>query len=130
MTFSDRLRYQRKLSGMTQKELAAKLGVAYQMIQRYENGMRSPKLETVARFADALGCTPDELYGDEQLALINIHDAIDRHDGVALSQALGGAVQFVNRVETVREAELMLAFRELTEDQQDAVLTIVRGMRS
>ena len=55
MTIGDRIRALRKEKGLTQKELAQKLGVSASMIGQYETSVRKPKFETVEKIADALG---------------------------------------------------------------------------
>ena len=45
----------RKRVGMTQTEVAGKMGVSYQTVAQWENGLRNPKPESVKRIADALG---------------------------------------------------------------------------
>lgn len=47
--------------GLTQKELAAKLGTTPQNLAQYENGKRNPKFETIKKIAYALGVSPLEL---------------------------------------------------------------------
>ena len=42
-------------AGITQAELAKRLGVTPQTVSQYERGIKNPKIETLARFADALG---------------------------------------------------------------------------
>ena len=54
-TFGDNLRKIRKEKGMTQDELAAVLGTSKQVLSRYENGQRSPKVSVVSEFAEKLG---------------------------------------------------------------------------
>ena len=51
----------RKEKGLTQKELASKLGIAYQTLAQWENGFRNPKYETLVRIADALGVSVSSL---------------------------------------------------------------------
>lgn len=45
----------RKNSGLTQAEVARKLGVSAQYVSQYERGLRHPKPSTLARLADAIG---------------------------------------------------------------------------
>ena len=40
---------------ISQKDLAAKIGVSFAQISQYERGDRNPKIETLMRIADALG---------------------------------------------------------------------------
>lgn len=49
---------------MTQRELGEKLGIAYQTVAQWENGLRNPKYETLKKIADALQTTPAALMGD------------------------------------------------------------------
>ena len=62
MTIGDRIRSARKEKGLTQSELAEKLGISYMVISQYERGIRNPKLDTVRRIADALGVDMQSLY--------------------------------------------------------------------
>ena len=45
----------RKAAGLTQKELAQKLGISFQSVAQWENDLRRPKFETIQKIADALG---------------------------------------------------------------------------
>ena len=49
-----RLYEMRRKNGLTQRELAQKAGITQRLISDYETGNRTPKLETVAKLADAL----------------------------------------------------------------------------
>lgn len=51
----------RKKAGLTQKELAEKVGVATITIQQYERNAREPKLETIKKIANVLGASQYEL---------------------------------------------------------------------
>jgi transcriptional regulator with XRE-family HTH domain len=60
-----RLRRARAERGITQVELAARTGVAHSTIVRIERGQARPKIETLGRFAEALGVDPKWLaFGD------------------------------------------------------------------
>lgn len=62
MTTGERIRQARKAAGLTQKELAAKCGVKYSAIHKYETNMVvNLKRETVQALADALNVTPSWL---------------------------------------------------------------------
>ncbi len=51
--------------GMTQKELAERMGVTEAVISRYVSGDREPKLDTLANMATALHTKSDCLLGIE-----------------------------------------------------------------
>lgn len=54
-----------KTKGITQKELAARIGVTEAVISRYISGERDPKPEIIANIATALHTTSDYLLGIE-----------------------------------------------------------------
>ena len=58
-----RIQEARKRKGLTQKELAGRLGLSTGAIQQYELGTRSPKAVQLGRIADALNCSVDWLMG-------------------------------------------------------------------
>lgn len=60
----------RKRVGITQKQLAEKIGVAAITIQQYENGAREPKMETIAKIANALGVSVYSLLNFDQASAL------------------------------------------------------------
>ena len=54
----------RKAAGLTQKELADKLGVIQQQVAKWEAAGANPQTKTLKRIAEALGCSIDELIED------------------------------------------------------------------
>lgn len=58
----------RKKLKLSQEELARKSGVSRASIARYETNEQSPTLATAQRLAEALGCTIDDLFGNEKSA--------------------------------------------------------------
>lgn len=66
MTTGQRIKEARKKAGLTQKELAAKLGIAYQTLAQWENDLRNPKRETLQKIASALGINWYELYAESE----------------------------------------------------------------
>ena len=85
MTTGERIRQARKSAGMTQAELAHKLGISAAGIAQWENDLRNPKIETLRKLADALGVTPGYLlYGDTdpvQRSLFDAEDTASRRSG-------------------------------------------------
>ena len=53
----ENIRRIRGLRGMSQKELAEKVGVSNVQINYYEHDARRPKIDTLSRIAEALGKT-------------------------------------------------------------------------
>ncbi|HJB41832.1 MAG TPA: helix-turn-helix domain-containing protein [Candidatus Gemmiger avicola] len=67
MTTAERIKAARKKAGLTQKQLADKLGISFQTIAQWETGSRKPKIDTLRRIASALEVNIAEL--DESLVV-------------------------------------------------------------
>ena len=63
-TFGQNLRALRTERGLSQEELAAQLGTTKQVVSRYENGQRTPKVTVVEAFARRLGVPLAALLGE------------------------------------------------------------------
>ena len=59
----ENLRMLRKQTGLTMKQLGANLGMAESTVSLYENGKRSPDVQTLIRFADYFKVSLDFLLG-------------------------------------------------------------------
>jgi len=103
-TFSENLKQIRNNMRMSQDEFAAFLGTSKQVISRYETGQRSPKVSTVAAYADALGVSIGELTGDPAPAPASLGDV------------------------SADERELLTAFRALNATGRDVLLGTARGL--
>lgn|GEM_PF-460347 len=55
----------RKRSGLTQDELAQKLGVSFQAVSKWENAKSAPDIAFLPQMADLFGCYIDELFSRE-----------------------------------------------------------------
>lgn len=62
-----RLKAARIAKGVTQTELAARIGLTAQAVSSFEKGTKEPKMEMVKRIAEALGISVAELYGRTDL---------------------------------------------------------------
>ncbi len=65
MELHEVIRERRSELGMSQADLAAKVGVDRRQIRRYESGETQPTLPVAKTIAQALGISIDELAGDE-----------------------------------------------------------------
>ncbi len=70
MEFKERLAKLRRLSGMTQAELAKELGITLRSVQNYELGARYPKTETIERIANIFGVGQNALISDEEYFIV------------------------------------------------------------
>ena len=64
--FSENMLQLRKMAGLTQDELAEKIGVSRQSLSKWEKGESVPDLENAANIAQALGASLDELVNYDQ----------------------------------------------------------------
>ena len=70
-TFGKRLRHIRKERGMTQEAFAELLGTSKQILSRYEREDRSPRIEVVRKYAEALKVSADYLLGDDEAEAVS-----------------------------------------------------------
>lgn len=71
--FSSAIRVGRRWAGLTQKQVAAELGIPYQDYQRYEYGLFIPSKERVCKLAAIFGL---DVYNLRQLA---VRDFMNRY---------------------------------------------------
>ena len=71
MPFAEKLSKMRKERGLTQQEMAQKVGVGIAQLRRYEGGKSSPTLEVIKNISKTLGITTDELIFDENEGIAN-----------------------------------------------------------
>lgn len=77
--FATNIQRKRKLLGLTQEDLAARLGIGQQSMSRIERGVAAPKFERLTDIARELHCSvaalfvePSAVGGDTQDVLANI----------------------------------------------------------
>ena len=113
-TFSDRLKNIRKVRGLSQVELADKVGIKQNQYSRYENGT-TPEADLLVRFAVALECTIDYLLGqvekptefrqyedlpEDEQNLIQLYRAYKRNEPMSR-----GAVKMLRDLNVVEEPQ-------------------------
>lgn len=105
-----RIRKRRKELGLSQEQLAEKVGVSYQQVQRYENGSCTLNVENVQRIAHALGMSA--------IAIFEVGDA----QAVAEPAALGAASFWSSD-----EKAVIRLFRQLsTPADKKLVISVIR----
>lgn len=105
-----RLRFLRKHLGMSQNALAAKGGVTFQQIQKYENGTNRISASMMWAFANALGITIADLF-----------EGLPR-DGEQRSVDQQAALNYVN---SVRGFKLINLSMRMTPEMQDAHIALM-----
>ena len=61
--FSARFSYLRKISGLSQREIADKLGISNRAVSKWETGRSTPKFIYIPALASIFGVTTDYLFG-------------------------------------------------------------------
>lgn len=79
----EKIKFYRQQRGYTQKKLGELCGMADSAIRRYESGRANPKIETLAKIANALDCNIIDLddslkagYNELQESKKNIHSSL------------------------------------------------------
>jgi transcriptional regulator with XRE-family HTH domain len=99
-----RVRQRRMMLGLTQQQFAERVGLAYQQAYKYETGTNRISIGRLVDIAAVLGTTAADLLAD-----------------------IGQAVKPTTNTEQ-RLLQLAMAFGELDEREQNAVLALVRGL--
>ena len=126
MTTGQRIRNARQKAGMTQAQLAEKLGIPYQSIGQWERDVRNPKLDTLRRIAGALNITIQKLMGipswvDEK----NIWEKVDTLDQSGMTQ--DEIEEYLDQLEDVRSTSELISDIELYEKVRVYVLDSLVG---
>lgn len=73
MTLGKRILYHRKRLGLTQDQLAAKMGVTAQAVSKWEHDLSCPDVTALPRLAELFGITTDELLGTRPPEAAKVH---------------------------------------------------------
>ena len=65
-TIGKRIGYHRRQKGMTQEELAQKLGLSAQAVSKWENDQTCPDIQLLPQLCELLGISTDELLSGRQ----------------------------------------------------------------
>ena len=88
MTFGEKVRNERNRLGLSQDELAEKIGVSRRVISSYENNSSRPRgTERYKKLADALGVNINYLLSEDEAFIANVEDNYG-HRGAKQSKEL------------------------------------------
>ena len=65
-TIGERIKYHRKRLGMTQEQLAERIGVSAQAVSKWENGTSDPSTSNLCALAKLYGIPVEELLHETQ----------------------------------------------------------------
>ena len=104
----ERIRALRLDAGMTQEELAQRIGLKKQNISRYENSRVEPNIRTAKRIAEALGVSLEEMAVGVTVSETPISSELEQFSSAAIL--------------TKDEQELLAKYQQLTELNKGRVL--------
>ena len=106
LSIGARLRARRRQMGLSQTELAGKLGVSFQQVQKYERGANRISASTLVTAASALSSSVAWLVGEE---------GIGREDDDELFRALAepGAIEMLRAFNAIPDARTRAALLTL-----------------
>lgn len=79
---ADKIKSMREQCGMTQAELARKLGLTRSSINGWEMGLSVPSTQYIVELAKLFGVSTDYLLGVKQGAVLNIDDLTEKEVSV------------------------------------------------
>ena len=91
MELKDRIAGIRKYKGLTQAELAQKIGMTTRAIQNYESGNRIPKSAVLEKIAEGLGVTIDDLASEDDKFVIKATEQYGSRGKVDAQQLIENA---------------------------------------
>ena len=78
--FGDRIRDGRKAAGLTQRQLAEKLGVSNTSISNWEKGLSRPDADLIQKLCHILCLDPNYFYGAENMPAENSRHTVSDDD--------------------------------------------------
>ena len=110
LTIGERIKQCRLEHGMTQKDLAERMGISPIGISQYENGKRIPKIETIDRIASAIGVDPAYLSkrgGENMLNVKNRPASEKEQEAISILQAVSPILPEYDCLKLVVTAEII-----------------------
>lgn len=112
----------RKNAGMTQMELADRMGISFQAVSNWERGVSCPDISKLAELSELLGVTIDSLLGNERAA--ELVRKVEQEVPVLTPQEFESVAPLLNQEQADRAAErtdwnieeMLLALPFLSED--------------
>lgn len=123
----NRIKVLRKEAGLTQAELAKKIGVSDASINKYEKGIMSPKIDKLEKMAETFTVSVDYLTGksDSRLGYNEQWDSLAKkiNSGIVNNNFVPSV-----SIENKDEAFLLSYFKKLNETGQKEALKQVRNL--
>lgn len=116
MTFGEKLQKHRKECGLTQTELAARIGISKNTVINYENGRTYPTDRSIyKKLAEVLGVNADYLHNENDDFLASVQESYGRR----------GARQ---AEELIQDFSALFAGGDLSDSDKDAVMRAIQDI--
>lgn len=145
---TNKIRECRKRKGLSQEELANKIGVKRAVVSKYETGKISPRIEIIQKISRVLGVPVHELVGDtmyidtvENISTLlssgkatpeNLAKKLKEHHPNTPDDELLRVQQYADKLrdyeKDARHEQAVSLLLALPEEQREAVYTIIKAM--
>ena len=99
----------RKNLGWTQEMLAEKLGITFQAVSKWENGLSSPDISMLPVLSQLFGVSVDDLFGiPAQDSLLSVPFSTPWPDDFILRIAVFSGKKLIKATEELKKATLLL----------------------
>lgn len=116
MEIGDKIRLSRKKAGITQKELAERIGVTTRSIQYYESNIRKPQTtEIIIKLAAALDEDVKYFLSDTELSIMRENEMF-----VGQAEEMYGMTGKAQAKQLVENAQALFAGGELADEDKEA----------
>ncbi len=116
MTIGENIKRERKQKGLTQEELAKKLGVSVMTVRRFETDAREPKMNMIKKIAAVLNIDYIFLIRTS----LNPQIITETSEGIEIKEMSKKEAEQL--LEQLPQNQLLEAFQNLNEDGQNKVI--------
>lgn len=116
MTIGENIKRERKQKGLTQEELAKKLGVSVMTVRRFETDAREPKMNMIKKIAAVLNIDYIFLIRTS----LNPQIITETSEGIEIKEMSKKEAEQL--LEQLPQNQLLEAFQSLNEDGQNKVI--------
>jgi transcriptional regulator with XRE-family HTH domain len=121
-----RVRTQRLTKGMSQTELGTKIGVTFQQVQKYENGVNRIGAGRLSRIAEVLEVPVTYFFPDDSAASSG---PVHHDDSPFALLSTAGAIQLVRAYARIRDGRARHSLVEIAEHMAESAMPPARKSR-
>ena len=123
----ERLYTLRKSRGLSQEQLAEKIGVSRQTISKWEGGLSTPDLENLMALADCFGVSLDALVGKEPPPPVPAAEPPRKRDAALPRRLAGLGLCVLGLVCLILAAVIVFCFPQARESMAGSIAVTIDG---